>query len=66
MTADLMHDPAMAALFMSLLGATRFTFLTRAELSIENLDLRQQLANLQRTSRRPRLCDIAAASVLSV
>ena len=56
----------MAALFMSLLGATRFTFLTRAELSIENLDLRQQLANLQRTSRRPRLRDSAAASVLSV
>jgi len=45
----------MADLFMSLLGALRSTFRTRAELTLENLALRQQLANLRRTSARPRL-----------
>ena len=45
----------MAALFISLLGAIRSAFRTRAELAIENLALRQQLANLRRTSGRPRL-----------
>ena len=50
-----MHDPAMAALFMSLLGAMRSAFRTRAELALENLALRQQLANLRLTSGRPRL-----------
>jgi hypothetical protein len=51
-----MHDPAMAALFMSLLGALRSTFRTRAELAPENLALRQQLANLRHTSSgRPRI-----------
>jgi transposase InsO family protein len=50
-----MHDPAMAALFMSLLGALRSTFRTRAELALENLALRQQLANLRHTSGRPRI-----------
>jgi transposase InsO family protein len=50
-----MHDPAMAALFMSLLGALRSAFRTRAELALENLALRQQLANLRHTSGRPRI-----------
>ena len=46
----------MAALTVSLLGALRSAFRTRADLSLENLALRQQLANLQqRTSGRPRL-----------
>ena len=39
----------MAALFMSLLGALRSAFHTRAELALENLALRQQLANLRHT-----------------
>src|SRR5450759_5446556 len=50
-----MHDPAMAALLMSLLGTLRSAFRTRAELALENLALRQQLANLRHTSGRPRL-----------
>ena len=50
-----MHDPAMAALFMSLLGALRSAFRTRAELALENLALRQQLANLRHTSGRTRI-----------
>jgi transposase InsO family protein len=50
-----MHDPALVALFMSLLGALRSAFRTRAELAIENLALRQQLANLRHTSGRPRI-----------
>ena len=45
-----MHDPAMDALFMSLLGALRSAFRTRADLALENLALRQQLANLRHTS----------------
>jgi hypothetical protein len=55
MTADLMHDRAMTGLCMSLLGALRYAFRTRAELALENLALRQQLANLRRTSGRPRV-----------
>ena len=50
-----MQNPAMSALFMSLLGAMRGALLTRAELALENLALRQQLANLRRTSGRPRI-----------
>jgi hypothetical protein len=45
----------MADLFMSLLGAPRSAFRTRAELTLENLALRQQLANLRHTSGRPRI-----------
>src|ERR1039457_5350394 len=62
-----MHDPAMAALFMSLLGALRSTFRTRAELALENLALRQQLANLRHTSGRPsiRMADRAFWLALS-
>ncbi len=51
-----MHDPGMAALFMSLLRALRYAFRTRAELALENLALRQQLANIRHTSGRPRIC----------
>ena len=53
MTADLMHDPAVIALLMRLLGTLRSVFRTRAELALENLALRQQLANLRHTSGRP-------------
>jgi transposase InsO family protein len=42
-------------LFLSLLGALLSAFRTRANLALENLALRQQLANLRRTSGRPRL-----------
>jgi len=45
----------MAALFMSLVGSLRSAFRTRAELALENLALRQQLANLRHTSGRPRI-----------
>ena len=45
----------MGSLFLSLLGALRSALRTRADLVIENLALRQQLANFQRTSGRPRL-----------
>ena len=48
-----MHGPAMAALFMSLLGALRSAFRTRAELALENLALRQQLANLLWLAKTP-------------
>jgi hypothetical protein len=45
----------MAALLMSLLRALRSAFRTRAELALESLALRQQLANLRRTLGRPRI-----------
>ena len=45
----------MGSLFLSLLGALRSALRSRADLAIENLALRQQLANFQRTSSRPRL-----------
>ena len=50
-----MHHRAMVDLFLSLLGALRSAFRSRASLALENLALRQQLANLRRTSGRPRL-----------
>jgi putative transposase len=40
---------------MSLLEALHFAFRTRAELALENLALRQQLATLRRSSPRPHL-----------
>ena len=40
---------------MSLSGALRYSFRTRAELALENLALRLQLANLRHTSGRPRI-----------
>jgi hypothetical protein len=57
----------MAALFMSLLGSLRSAFRTRAELALENLALRQQLANLRHTSGWPRIrmADRAFRIVLS-
>ena len=45
----------MLALFLSLLGALHAAFRSRADLTLENLALRQQLANLRRTSGRPHL-----------
>jgi hypothetical protein len=45
----------MAALFLSILGALRAAYRSRADLAVENLALRQQLANLRRKSDRPRL-----------
>src|ERR1035437_6537745 len=66
MTAGLMHDPAMTGLCMSLLGALRSALHTRAELALENLALRQQLANLRRTSGRPRLRRIDRAFWLAL
>ena len=45
----------MAALLLSILGALRAAFRSRADLALENLALRQQLANLRRASGRPRL-----------
>src|SRR5450432_594824 len=45
----------MVALILSLLGALRSALRTHVDLAIENLALRQQLANLRRTSSRPRL-----------
>jgi hypothetical protein len=53
--ADILHDPAMVSLFMSLIRAPRCALRTRTDLALENLALRQQLANLRRTSSRPRL-----------
>jgi hypothetical protein len=50
-----MHNRAMLALLLSLLGALRSAFRTCTDLALENLTLRQQLANFQRTSGRPRL-----------
>ena len=54
----------MAALILSILGALRSGLRTRADLTIENLALRQQLANLRRTSGRPRLRDSDRAFLL--
>jgi hypothetical protein len=54
--SSFMHHPAMAALFLSLLGALRSALRTRTDLALENLALRQQLANLRHTSGRPRMC----------
>jgi hypothetical protein len=50
-----MRHPTMFALLLNLLAALRSAFRTRAELALEKLALRQQLATLRRTSARPRL-----------
>jgi putative transposase len=50
-----MRYPTMFALLLDLLAALRSAFRTRAELALENLALRQQLATLSRTAPRPRL-----------
>jgi putative transposase len=54
MPASCMID-AMLALILNALRALRAGFRPRADLVIENLALRQQLAVLQRNSKRPRL-----------
>jgi hypothetical protein len=51
---------------MSILGTMRSILHTRAELALENLALRQQLANLRRTSGRPRLRRIDRAFWLAL
>ena len=51
----IVHHDAMVSLILSILGALRSGLRTRIDLTIENLALRQQLANLRRTSGRPRL-----------
>jgi transposase InsO family protein len=51
----IVHDHTMGSLFLSLVRALRSAFHTHADLVVENLALRQQLANFQRTSARPRL-----------
>jgi putative transposase len=55
MTAYIVHDLAMTGRSKNLLGAPRSAFGTLAELALENLALRQQLANLRNTSGRPRI-----------
>jgi hypothetical protein len=57
----------MLDLFLNLLATLRSGFRTRAELAIENLALRQQLATLRRSSPRPhlRLTDRASRIALS-
>jgi hypothetical protein len=45
----------MVDLLFNLIKTLRSAFRTRADLALENLALRQQLANLRRTSGRPRL-----------
>ena len=46
---------AMFAILVTLLRTLRSAFRTHADLALENLALRQQLAVLQRNSKRPRL-----------
>jgi transposase InsO family protein len=50
-----MRHQAMLDLLLNLLASLRSGFRTRAELAIENLALRQQLATLRRSSPRPHL-----------
>jgi putative transposase len=50
-----MRYPAMLALLLNLLASLRSAFRTRAELALENLALRQQLATLHRSAPPPRL-----------
>jgi hypothetical protein len=50
-----MHYRVMIDLFLVLIGSLRSPFRSRASLAMENLTLRQQLANLRRTSGRPRI-----------
>ena len=50
-----MRYPTMFALLLNLLATLRSAFRTRAELALENLALRQQLATLSRSAPWPRL-----------
>ena len=52
---------AMLAVILNALRALRAGFRPRADLVIENLALRQQLAVLQRNSKRPRLRNLDRA-----
>jgi transposase InsO family protein len=52
---SIMRHLTMFALLLSLLSTLRAALRTRADLALEGLALRQQLANLRRTSTRPRL-----------
>jgi hypothetical protein len=52
---SIMRHLTMFALLLSILSTLRSTFRTRADLALENLALRQQFANLRRTSGRPRV-----------
>ena len=56
----------MVALLFNLIKTLRSALRTRAELALENLALRQQLANLRRTSGRPRLRRIDRAFWLAL
>jgi hypothetical protein len=51
----IMRSLAMLALLLNLLSTLLSVLRTRAELALENLALRQQLATLRRSSPRPRL-----------
>ena len=56
-----MHDHRMVSLFVNLIGALRSALRTHADLALENLALRQQLANFRRTSGRPCGTDLCRA-----
>jgi len=60
-----MHYPAKLALLLTLLHTLRSALRTRAELTLENLALRQQLATLRQSSPRPHLrsCPSGSASL---
>jgi putative transposase len=58
---DKMRHFTMFALLLSMLSTLRSALRTRADLALENLALRQQLANLRCTSARPRLRGIDRA-----
>jgi len=66
-TADFTHYPHDGRpVFCVSIGALRSALRTRADLALENLALRQQLANLRRTSGRPRLRRIDRAFWLAL
>jgi hypothetical protein len=62
-----MQSHTLGCLFLNLIGALRSALCTRAELALQHLALRQQLANLRRTSGHPRvrMADRAFGLVLS-
>src|ERR1019366_9606634 len=53
-TADSVHCSTMVALLINLIRTLRSALHTRTELALEKHALRHQLANLRRTSGRPR------------
>jgi hypothetical protein len=48
-----MHNHTMVSVFLSLLGALRSALRTHADLALENLALRQQLANFRSRKSSP-------------